>query len=120
MKSLLAGITIEEVVSQIAFKGFLAGTYSPDVAELIKPSIAVYLMDAAEKEGFEPKLFVEEEKEEFNDDSFFAILKQRNPKMFEAINEEVNERKRLLVDQEVENDVTENNLKQNSFLRAEE
>ena len=49
MKALLAGITVEEVVAQIAFKGFLAGTYNPDVAELIKPALAIYLMDLAEE-----------------------------------------------------------------------
>ena len=120
MKALLAGITVEEVVAQIAFKGFLAGAYTPDVAELIKPAVAIYLMDAAEKEGFEPQLFVEDEQEQFNDQSFFAILKERNPKMFDAMNEEINERQRLKVDEAVQGELKEDNLKQNSFLRAEE
>ena len=43
MRMLAAGISIEELVSQIAFKGFMQGFYTPDVAELIKPSIAILL-----------------------------------------------------------------------------
>ena len=74
----------------------------------------------AEKEGFEPQLFVEDEQEQFNDQSFFAILKERNPKMFDAMNEEINERQRLKVDEAVQGELKEDNLKQNSFLRAEE
>ena len=50
-KLMLAGVTVEELVSQVAFKGFAAGAYTPDVAELIKPAIAIYLLGIADDEG---------------------------------------------------------------------
>jgi len=96
LKLMLAGITVEEIVAQIAFKGFASGSFNPDVAELIKPAIGVYLMGLAEDNGFEAKLFVEEDEEdEVSDTTFYKILKQRNPKLFEAMNEEINERQRM-------------------------
>ena len=36
LKMMMAGITVEELVDQISFKGFIAGAFTPDVAELIK------------------------------------------------------------------------------------
>ena len=54
LKMMLAGITVEELVNQITFKGFVAGAFSPDVAELIKPGLAIFLSDMALQEGFEP------------------------------------------------------------------
>ena len=35
LRLMMAGITVEELVEQISFKGFMAGAISPDVAELI-------------------------------------------------------------------------------------
>ena len=96
VKLMLAGITVEEIVAQVAFKGFTEGTFNPDVAELIKPAIGVYLMGLADKNGLQPQLFVEEESEEEVDDiTFYKILKQRNPKLFDAMNEEVNRSQRM-------------------------
>ena len=96
LKLMLAGITIEEIVSQVAFKGFASGTFNPDVAELIKPAIAIYLMGVADEKGLTPQLFVDEsEEEEVDDVTFFKILKQRNPDLFNAMNEEINENQRM-------------------------
>ena len=43
MLATAAGITVEELVNQVSFKGFMSGAISPDVAELIKPAVAVFL-----------------------------------------------------------------------------
>lgn len=104
LKLMLAGITIEEIVSQVAFKGFASGTFNPDVAELIKPAIAVYLMGIADEKGLNPQLFVDESEEEQVDDvTFFKILKQRNPELFDAMNEEMNENQRMQEQKAIEN-----------------
>ena len=98
VRMMAAGITIEELVTQIGFKGFMEGYYSPDVAELIKPSIAIYLMGLAEDNGFEP---VVENKAENVDEkgvdeqTFYEIMKERNPAMFAAVLEEANEDERM-------------------------
>ena len=98
VRMMAAGITIEELVTQIGFKGFMEGYYSPDVAELIKPSIAIYLMGLAEDNGFEP---VVENKVEnvdekgVNEQTFYEIMKERNPAMVAAVLEEANEDERM-------------------------
>ncbi len=96
LKMLYAGITVEELVGQVAFKGFMQGYYTPDVAELIKPAIGIYLYNMAVEEGFEPQMFVEREEEEAVDDvAFFNILKQRNPELYNSMNEELNRQERM-------------------------
>jgi len=97
LKMMMAGITVEELVDQITFKGFMAGAISPDVAELIKPAIGVALIDMALKEGFEPQMFVEQEEMEgkFDDSSFFSTMQQRNPDLYAGMIEEMNEQTRM-------------------------
>lgn len=96
IKMMLAGITVEELVSQIAFKGFAAGSFNPDVAELIKPALAIYLLGVADENGIEAQLFLDDDDSPDMDDvSFFRILKQRNPELFAAMNEELNAQKRM-------------------------
>ena len=43
LKLMMAGITIEELTEQVAFKGFMSGAYTPDVAEVIKPAVGIFL-----------------------------------------------------------------------------
>ena len=104
LRMMVAGISIQELVSQIAFKGFMRGFYSPDVAELIKPSIGVYLYKEALEEGFEPRMMSDDKEEEgiregqVDDVSFFKIMKERNPDLFEAMNEEINRQERMEIE----------------------
>ena len=104
LRMMVAGISIQELVSQIAFKGFMRGFYSPDVAELIKPSIGVYLYKEALEEGFEPRMMSDDKEEEgiregqVDDISFFKIMKERNPELFEAMNEELNRQERMEIE----------------------
>jgi hypothetical protein len=106
MRMLVAGISIQELVAQIAFKGFMQGAYTPDVAELIKPSIAIYLYREALEEGFEPRLMVDPDEEEGNqkgeidEQAFFSIMKERNPDLFEAMNEQINREYRIELEEE--------------------
>ena len=123
---LLAGITVEELVAQISFKGFMNGFYSPDVAELIKPAIAIHLADVAEDEGFEPIMFTRqtEDEDQLTDEKFFRILKQRNPELYLQMNEEINRQQRMQVDEFIENIQKDNTPvvveKSESFLDVEE
>lgn len=126
LKMLFAGITVEELVAQISFKGFMNGFYSPDVAELIKPAIAVHLADMAEEEGFEPIMFTRqtEDEDQITDEKFFRILKQRNPELYLQMNEEINRQQRMQVDEFIENVQKDNTPvvveKSESFLDVEE
>lgn len=91
LKMMTAGITIEEIVNQIGFKGFMQGAFTPDVAELVKPALAMFLLKMSIDEGFVPQLFIEQEqKPEVTDQRFLSIMQERNPEMFEAVEEQVN------------------------------
>ena len=96
LKMMTAGITIEEIVNQISFKGFMQGQFNPDVAELIKPALAMFLMKLSIDNGFTPRLFIDEDPQpEVSDDRFFSIMKERNPELFNAMNEAINKGVRL-------------------------
>jgi hypothetical protein len=122
MKMLLAGITVEELVDQVAFKGFMAGFYSPDVAELIKPAVALILYDMALDNGIEPIMFVDREDAagELDDAGFFRILKQRNPELFMQMNEEVNRQQRMQIDEITKQEPSAPAPQSESFLDVEE
>ena len=132
IKMMMAGITVQELVDQISFKGFAAGAFTPDVAELIKPAIGIFLVSMAQEEGFEPTMFVDTGKQEgeMSDETFFEILKERNPEMFEGMVEELNKMQRQGVEKQRE-EVTQVATEaqgaqekqkqiQNSFLAARE
>jgi hypothetical protein len=75
----------------------MQGMYTPDVAELIKPSIAVYLMKLAVDNNIDAALTIpnEEEEEQMTDDTFFDVIKQRNPSMYAKMVEVANEQERM-------------------------
>ena len=129
VKLMLAGITVEELVTQIAFKGFLEGQFTPDVAELIKPAIGIFLVDLALQTGFEPKMFVDSApvEGEVTDENFFEILKENNPKLFAGMLEEMNKEQRENIKRTEqltaalrEGPAEEARVKQESFLGVEE
>ena len=128
IKMMLAGITVEELVEQITFKGFMAGAFTPDVAELIKPAIGIFLADMAIQEGFEPQMFVDEGPIEgsVSDEAFFKIMKEKNPELFRTMLEETNRMQRQFDDMErseldyaMQKEQKEEDLN-NSFMRVEE
>tara|TARA_E500000318_G_scaffold107840_1_gene117702 strand:- start:221 stop:775 length:555 start_codon:yes stop_codon:yes gene_type:complete len=128
IKMMLAGITVEELVEQITFKGFMAGAFTPDVAELVKPAIGIFLADMAIQEGFEPQMFVDEGPIEGNvsDEAFFKIMKEKNPELFRTMLEETNrmqrqfdEMERSELDYAMQKEQKEEDLN-NSFMRVEE
>jgi membrane protease subunit (stomatin/prohibitin family) len=86
----------------------------------------------AQEEGFEPTMFVDTGKQEgeMSDETFFEILKERNPEMFEGMVEELNKMQRQGVEKQREEvtqvateaqDAQEKQKRiQNSFLAARE
>lgn len=129
LKLMMAGITVEELVTQISFKGFLEGQFTPDVAELIKPAIGIFLVDLALQTGFEPKMFVDSAPVEgdVTDENFFEILKENNPKLFAGMVEEMNKEQRENIKRTEqltaalrEGPAEEARVKQESFLGVEE
>ena len=78
-------------------QGFMQGMYTPDVAELIKPSVGIYLMKLATDNNIDYEITVprEDEGEQMSDDTFFEIIQERNPEMFKAMVETENEMTRM-------------------------
>ena len=96
VKLMMAGITVEELVEQMAFKGFMEGQFTPDVAELIKPALGIFLVDLALQTGFEPQMFVDNSPVEgsVDDKLFFEIMQDKNPQLFAGMVEEINKEQR--------------------------
>ena len=93
MKMLLAGITIEELVDQVAFKWFMAGFYSPDVAELAKVPLAAVILDIAEEANVPVTIFSSSPKDQEleKDINKINLLRETNPEMLSAIEQGVNQ-----------------------------
>ena len=73
----------------------MQGFYNPDVAELIKPAVGVYLMKVAADNDIEPELVVPKPKESVDESTFFEILKERNPQLYSTMLEAMNEQERM-------------------------
>ena len=56
-KLMFAGISIEEIVDTVAIGGFMQGEFSPDVAELIKPPLAIYFLGMAAENDIPVRVF---------------------------------------------------------------
>ena len=94
-KLLTAGISIEVLVEGYVIEGFQHGKFSLDTGMLIKPPLAVYMVNLAEENGIAYRLFERdnpEEEEGMKTKEFLELMKINNPQMFEKIKEEVSYR----------------------------
>ena len=57
LKQLASGVPIEYIVNTITHVGFQEGLWNPDVAELIKPSLALYFVMIAMEEEIPVVMF---------------------------------------------------------------
>lgn len=91
LKLMVAGVSIEEMVNITVFNAFSEGTFNPDVAEIIKPALVVGLVQLASEENVPFRMFSDpEENQEMDDLEVFRIMKERNPKVFRGIEEDLN------------------------------
>ncbi len=91
-----AGISIEEIVETVALGGFATGHYTPDVAEIIKAPIAMYLAGLAVENEIPPKMFntktgMPPERENVSEAQVFNIMQDREPERIDAINKAMEE-----------------------------
>tara|TARA_R100000315_G_scaffold16126_1_gene5571 strand:- start:8860 stop:9468 length:609 start_codon:yes stop_codon:yes gene_type:complete len=86
-KLMLAGVSAEEIATSISMAGFMYGEFSVDVAELIKPQIAFYLMGMADKYGIPAHLYAKDSDavpdEGMSDETILDLMKVRNPDLYE-------------------------------------
>lgn len=84
VKLMFAGISIEEIVNTIGIGGFSEGYFTPDVAEIIKPPIAFYLLGVAADYQIPVKFFATPDGMPVRDTGIdelqlLQIMKDRNP-----------------------------------------
>jgi hypothetical protein len=87
---LLAGVSVEEVVGAIALGGFTEGKFNPDVAELIKAPVAIYLMKLADDYAIPFRLFADEETYREEQEglpmvTILSLMKDRNPELHDFL-----------------------------------
>jgi hypothetical protein len=98
LKLLMVGVSIEVIIEGIIFQGFQEGLFTPDVGLLMKPSLALFIADMAEEENIPYRLFENDnagQEREMDDETFFRMMKQNNPRMFEFVQETINSKIRL-------------------------
>ena len=93
-KLLYTGVSIEVMVEGYVLQAFHDGKFMPDVGLLIQPPLGMYIAHMAEEAGIPYRLFENEDagtEGQMDDKTFFSMMKQNNPRMFEFIRENVNE-----------------------------
>ena len=93
MKLLMVGASVEALVEGYILQGFHDGKFTPDVGMLIKGPLAMFIANMAEEEGVPYRFFENEDalnEGEMDDATFFTMMRQNNPAMFEYVSETVN------------------------------
>jgi len=93
-KLLYTGVSIEVMVEGYVLQAFHDGKFMPDVGLLIQPPLGMYIAHMAEEAGIPYRLFENEDagtEGQMDDKTFFSMMKENNPRMFEFIRENVNE-----------------------------
>ena len=93
---MLAGISIEEIVDSVGIGGFATGHFNPDVAELIKAPIAVYLAGLAVENDIQPKMFntkdgMPQEDGNVDEAQVMNIMQDRSPETLQVMAEMENQ-----------------------------
>ena len=94
LKLLMGGVSIETLVEGYILQGFHEGRFTPDVGLLIKAPLSVVMAHMAEQESIPYRMFENRDAGQENtmsDETFFKMMKTNNPRMFEFIQENINE-----------------------------
>tara|TARA_R100001086_G_scaffold244604_2_gene174564 strand:- start:1060 stop:1689 length:630 start_codon:yes stop_codon:yes gene_type:complete len=100
-----AGVSIEEMVETIALGGFATGVYTPDVAEIIKGPIAMYLAGLAVENGIPPKMFntktgMPPSNERVTQAQVMNIMQDREPERIDAINMALDDQEQAMIEED--------------------
>jgi len=93
-KLLYTGVSVEVMVEGYVLQAFHDGKFMPDVGLLIQPPLGMYIAHMAEEAGIPYRLFENEDagtEGQMDDKTFFSMMRDNNPRMFEFIRENVNE-----------------------------
>jgi hypothetical protein len=89
---LSAGVSIEEITNTMTKLGFMEGKWTVDIAELLRPNLAVYLMGLAVEAGIDTftRVFASPDgmprtNYGLEDGQILEIMKDRNPNLYREI-----------------------------------
>lgn len=87
---MLAGVSVEEIVNIFSVHGVDRGAFNPDVAEIIKGPLSMYLLGMADEFQIPVKLVGNEKafrdrKAGLSDSSLLELMRKRNPEVYDAI-----------------------------------
>ena len=99
-KLMFAGISIETLTNSIMSKNFSEGIISVDVAEILKPPLAMYMLEIARDMGIEPKVVNTFPKEPMSDVETVELLRQLNPKKYNEFRENYKSTEDKVIEQE--------------------
>jgi hypothetical protein len=82
-----AGVPLEAITKTITFAGFAAGHWTPDVAELIQPTVTLGLLNAALAAGINPTIEANQKNRVANEDrddtSVAKLMKTFKPEEYD-------------------------------------
>ncbi len=88
-KLMYVGVSIETILSGIMVKMFGEGVFSPDVAELIKPQLARYLIRQANENGIKVNIVNKFPKPPMDDGKTLDLLKQFRPEEYSKLMKDI-------------------------------
>jgi len=92
-KLMFAGMSVEEIVNTIALGGFTGGVITPDIAEIIKPPIAMVLVNMALEADIPVKFFSGDtsidEASGMDDETTMRMMADRNPDQLKMMLQEI-------------------------------
>ncbi len=82
-----AGVPVETIVQTFALEGVTRGEFTPDVAEIIKPTLALVIMDLARDKDIPVTMFNEDAENAGSVDQAETLDVMRNarPELFESV-----------------------------------
>lgn len=87
-----AGVPLEAIAKTVTFAGFAEGHWTPDVAELIQPSVILGLLNVALAAGINPTINAngkdKVDKQEGDDQNLARLMKTFKPQEFAEITSE--------------------------------
>ena len=90
-----AGITVETLASAFVVGGVSEGLFNPDVAEMIKPLLARYLIKQADENGIKANIVNKFPKPPLGDGDTLDLLKQLRPKEYSNLMEKINNKQEI-------------------------
>ena len=90
LRLMAAGVSVEQIVNTVSLAGFSDGRWNPDLAELIKPPVAMLFVDMAIQNKIPVKIFEgnpheEDEANRISPKDTLKVMKERQPEEFDKI-----------------------------------